>query len=126
MAVLARPGRIRPSRIVLHAFLLSMVAVWIFPLFWAVYNSLRPVSDTIQNGYLSWPTGGLSLINYQTVWTQAELPYYYLNTLVIAVPAVTLTLLLASLVAFACTQFSWRFNLTTLMIFTAGNLLPPQ
>ena len=77
MAVLARPVRIRPGRIVLHSFLLSMVAVWIFPLFWAVYNSLRPVSDTIQNGYLSWPTGGLSLINYQTVWTQAELCLLY-------------------------------------------------
>jgi multiple sugar transport system permease protein len=48
------------------------------------------------------------------------------NTLVVAVPAVILTLLLGSMVAFACTQFSWRFNLVVLMIFTAGNLLPPQ
>jgi len=42
------------------------------------------------------------------------------------VPGVVLTLLLASIIAFACTQFSWRFNLIVLMIFTAGNLLPPQ
>ena len=35
---------------------------------------------------------------------------------------ITLTLLLASLVAFGCTQFSWRFNLTVLLIFIAGNL----
>ena len=125
-AAITAPRRIRPARLALHAFLLAVVAAWIFPLFWAVYSSLRPISDTIQHGYLSWPTGGLSLANYQTVWTNAELPYYYLNTLVIAVPAVILTLLLASMVAFACTQFSWRFNLTTLMIFTAGNLLPPQ
>jgi multiple sugar transport system permease protein len=103
-----------------------MVALWLFPLFWAVYSSLRPVSDTIRNGYLSWPTGGLSLVNYQTVFQQAELPYYYLNTFVVAAPAVILTLLLASLIAFACTQFSWRFNVIVLMIFTAGNLLPPQ
>ncbi|TMF71661.1 MAG: carbohydrate ABC transporter permease, partial [Chloroflexi bacterium] len=117
---------IRPGRVALHGFLIAMTAVWLFPLFWAIYSSLRPISDTIQHGYLSWPSGGLSLANYQTVWMQADLPYYYLNTLVIAVPAVILTLLLASMVAFACTQFSWRFNLTTLMIFTAGNLLPPQ
>jgi multiple sugar transport system permease protein len=117
---------IRPARVALHAFLIVMTAVWLFPLFWAIYSSLRPISDTVQNGYLSWPTGGLSLANYQTVWSQAELPYYYLNTLVIAIPGVVLTLLLASMVAFACTQFSWRFNLTTLMVFTAGNLLPPQ
>jgi multiple sugar transport system permease protein len=118
--------RLRPGRILLHGFLILMVIVWIFPLFWAVYSSLRPISDTIQHGYLSWPTGGLSLVNYQRVWGQADLPYYYLNTLVIAIPGVVLTLLLASMVAFACTQFSWRFNMATLMIFTAGNLLPPQ
>ena len=37
-----------------------------------------------------------------------------------------LTLFVASMVAFAVTRFSWRFNLVVLMIFTAGNLLPPQ
>ena len=126
MAAITTPRRIRPARIALHAFLITMVVVWLFPLFWAVYNALRPISDTIQHGYLSWPTGGLSLDNFTTFWTQADLPYYYLNTLVIAIPAVALILLLASMVAFACTQFSWRFNLVTLMVFTAGNLLPPQ
>lgn len=121
----AQPG-IRPARVLLHAFMIAMVVVWLFPLFWAVYASLRPISDTIQNGYLSWPSQGLSLANYQTVFVQAELPYYYLNTLVVVIPGVILTLLLASMVAFACTQFSWRFNLVVLMIFTAGNLLPAQ
>jgi multiple sugar transport system permease protein len=124
-SVSRRPG-IRPARVLLHMFLIAMVMLWLFPLFWALYSSLRPISDTIRNGYLSWPSGGLSLVNYQTVFQQAELPYYYVNTLVVVVPAVILTLVLASMIAFACTQFSWRFNLVVLMIFTAGNLLPPQ
>lgn len=123
--VVVRPG-LRPGRVLLHAFLISMVALWAFPLFWAVYSSLRPISDTILHGYVSWPSGGLSFDNYKTVWTQADMPYYYLNTLVIVIPGVVFTLLLASMVAFACTQFSWRFNIAVLMIFTAGNLLPPQ
>jgi multiple sugar transport system permease protein len=123
--VASRPRRIRPARIALQAFLIAMVALWLFPLLWAVYASLRPVSDTIFNGYLSWPKS-LSLNNYITFWTQADLPYFYLNTLVIVVPAVILTLLLASMVAFCCTQFSWKLNLVVLMLFTAGNLLPAQ
>jgi multiple sugar transport system permease protein len=118
--------RLRPARVLLHAFLIAMVVLWIFPLGWALYTSLRPISDTIFHGYLSWPAQGLSLVNYTNFWTQGDLPYYYLNTLIVVIPAVVLTLLLASMVAFACTQFSWRFNLTVLMIFTAGNLLPPQ
>lgn len=126
MSTLVAGRRVRPARVALHAFLLAMVVLWLFPLFWAVYNSLRPVSDTIMHGYVSWPTGGLNFDNFKTFWTQADLPYFYLNTLVIVVPSVVMILLLASMVAFACTQFSWRFNLLVLMIFTAGNLLPPQ
>ncbi|HET7026715.1 MAG TPA: carbohydrate ABC transporter permease, partial [Candidatus Limnocylindrales bacterium] len=49
-----------------------------------------------------------------------------LNTLIVAIPAVILTLLIASMVAFALTRFRFRFNLPLLMLFTAGNLLPPQ
>ena len=118
--------RLRPGRLLLHAFLITMVAVWIFPFLWALYSSLRPISDTVLHGYVSLPTGGLSLDNYRNVWTQADMPYYYANTIIIVVPAVVFILLLSSMVAFACTQFSWRFNLIVLMIFTAGNLLPPQ
>jgi multiple sugar transport system permease protein len=120
-----RPRRIRPARIALHAFLIAAVALWLFPLLWAIYAALRPVSETIINGYLSWPKT-LNFNNFTTFWTEADLPYFYLNTLVIVVPAVILTLLLASMVAFCCTQFSWKFNLVILMLFTAGNLLPPQ
>jgi multiple sugar transport system permease protein len=124
---LVRPRRrgIRPARLALHAFLIAMVGLWLFPLLWAVYASLRPVSDTILHGYVSWPRS-LGFDNYISVWSQADLPYFYLNTLVIVVPGVILTLLLASMIAFCCTQFSWKFNLIVLMIFTAGNLLPAQ
>ncbi|MHB8611413.1 MAG: carbohydrate ABC transporter permease [Candidatus Dormibacteraceae bacterium] len=131
-AVAVRPAparrkrrRVRPARVLLHTFLILTVVVWLFPLFWAVYSSLRPLGDTILNGYVSWPRT-LNLKNYTDVWTQAQIPYYYLNTLVVVIPGVTLTLLLASMMAFCCTQFSWKFNLTVLMIFTAGNLLPQQ
>jgi multiple sugar transport system permease protein len=120
----ARPVRV--GRLALQAFLISFVIVWVFPLAWAVYTSLRPISDTAIHGYVSWPSNGLSFTNYQYFWSNAEMPLYYANTIAVVVPAVALALLVASMVAFACTQFSWRFNLTVLMIFTAGNLLPPQ
>ncbi len=124
-AIRRRRRRVRPARILLHAFLITIVLVWLFPLFWAVYSSLRPLSDTILNGYVSWPHT-LTFSNYTNVWTEAQMPYFYVNTLVIVIPGVILTLLLASMVAFCCTQFSWKFNVTVLMLFTAGNLLPPQ
>jgi multiple sugar transport system permease protein len=128
MSTVVSPGarpRLRPARVFLHVFLIATAAIWLFPLLWAVFTSLRPIADTITHGYVSWPAR-VSIDNYVNVWSAAELPHYYLNTLIIVVPGVVLTLLVASMVAFAVSQFSWRFNVLVLMIFTAGNLLPPQ
>src|SRR5262249_33392082 len=120
-----RPVRVKPARLALHAFLTLMVALWLFPLLWAIYTALRPIADTTLHGYFSWTTD-LKLENFTSVWSAAHLPFFYWNTLVIVVPGVVLTLLVASMVAFALTQFSWKLNLIVLMLFTAGNLLPPQ
>jgi len=124
--VMARRRRpVRPERVGLHAFLMVMAALWLFPLLWAVYTSLRPIGDTIKHGFVSWP-GTLNLENYVNAWTQADLPHFYANTLIVTIPGVILTLAVASMVAFAVSRFKWRFNLFVLLMFTAGNLLPPQ
>jgi multiple sugar transport system permease protein len=117
--------RRRPGRVVLHLFLTVMAVLWMVPLLWAIYISLRPIKDTTLHGYFSLP-GALDLSNYLTAWDTAQIPYFYLNTLYVVVPSVILTLLISSALAFAITQFNWKFNLVVLMIFTAGNLLPPQ
>ncbi|MDQ6772483.1 MAG: carbohydrate ABC transporter permease [Candidatus Dormibacteraeota bacterium] len=117
--------RPRPARVALHLFLSVTALVWLFPLLWALYTALRPIADTTTNGYYS-VARSLSAVNFVNAWTQAQLPHFYLNTLIVAVPAVILTLLVSSMLAFAVTRFDWRFNLPLLMMFVAGNLLPAQ
>jgi multiple sugar transport system permease protein len=112
-------------RIALYTFLTVMAAIWLFPLAWGVYTALRPFSDTQANGYISTPAT-INLQNFIDAWEQGNFALHYMSTLVVAVPAVILTLLIASMVAFAISRFNWRFNLLALLIFTAGNLLPPQ
>jgi multiple sugar transport system permease protein len=102
-----------------------MAVTWLFPLMWAVFTSLRPYRDTLANGYISLPTE-ISLENFTDAFTQGEFPTFYLNSLLVTIPSVILTLFVASMVAFTVSRFSWRFNLLLLLIFTAGNLLPPQ
>ncbi len=116
---------IRTGRVALQGFLIAISLLWLFPLAWAIYTSLRPYADTALRGYVSLPDT-LNLDNYITAWNQGEIPKYFVNSVVIVVPAVILVLFLASMLAFAVTKFRWRFNLLLLMIFTAGNLLPAQ
>jgi multiple sugar transport system permease protein len=109
----------------LHAFLIAMSLIWLLPLAWAVYTSFRPYEETNRLGYVS--IGGVyNLDNYVNALVKGEIVKYFINTLVILVPAVILVLFLASMMAFAVSRYSWRFNLIFLMLFTAANLLPPQ
>ena len=116
---------LRRSRVALHGFLIAMSALWLFPLVWAFYTALRPLGDTITHGYFSLPAS-LSFQNFFDAWNQADLGYYYINTLIVAVPGVILTLFFSSLVAFALSRMRSRVSIFFLMMFTAGNLLPPQ
>ena len=121
----ARKTPLRPGRVVLHVFLVLTCLMTLAPLLWAVYASLRTYDDTARNGYFSLPES-LTLDNFSNAWNTGDLPHYYLNTFVITLPAVILTLLFSSMVAFGVSRFSFRFNLALLMLFTAGNLLPQQ
>lgn len=104
--------------------LLLSAVLWLMPIGWAIFMALRPfaASRTDPLGV----TGGLSFDNFVTAWTDAELPRYFLNALIIVPPAVVLTLLLAAAIGFAVSTVGFRFNIALLMLFTAGNLLPAQ
>jgi multiple sugar transport system permease protein len=119
----ARRGRRGNGRV--HAFLAIVSFVWLFPVLYALYTSLRPYSDTADHGYVS-IAHKLSFENYRNAWVQADLPHYYINSVIVTIPAILLTLVLASFVAFGISRYSWKLNLPLLMLFTAGNLLPQQ
>lgn len=108
-----------------HLFLLAMSVLWLAPLLWTLYTALRPKETTDKYGYFSFH-GPFTLGNFSTAWTQGQLPTYFVNSIYITVPAVLLTLALAAMMAFAVSRFTWKFNVTLLILFTAGNMLPPQ
>ena len=124
-AVATRAQKVSAGRVGAHAFLAIATLLWITPIVWAIYTSLRPYNETSKYGYLSWPRH-LTFKNFTTAWTQADMIHYFWNSVMITVPAVILALGFASCVAFVVSRFSFWFNVPLLIIFTAGNLLPQQ
>lgn len=120
-----RSPRARTMRGLLHAFLIVMALGWLIPIGGALYSAFRPFAETSERGFLSWPHA-FTLQNFRDAWAQGDMAHHYLVTATIVIPAVLLTLLFSSFVAFGVSRFSWRFNITLLLLFTAGNLLPPQ
>jgi multiple sugar transport system permease protein len=115
----------RAGRIAIYGLMIGASALWVVPLLFALYVSFRPYSDTSQYGYVSLPHH-LTLSNYLDAWTQADLPRFFINSVEITVPAVILTLFLASMVAFVVVRADIKINVALLLLFTAGNLLPQQ
>lgn len=118
-------AKIKPARIALHAFLIVTALIWLVPLVSAIYVSFRPYGETSLKGIFTAPDT-LTLENYRNAFKAGEMTHHYLVTLMIVIPALVVTLLLSSFVAFAVSRFSWRFNIALLLLFTAGNLLPQQ
>jgi multiple sugar transport system permease protein len=108
----------------IYVFLTAVAVLWLIPLVWTLYTSLRPNASTTKLGYFS-VGGGLTFSNFSTAWSSG-FAKYLLNSAIITIPAVIITLFLASCVAFAVSRFAWKFNIGVLVLFTAGNLLPPQ
>src|SRR5204862_6290980 len=79
----------------------------------------------LANNYFSTPNA-LTLENFAAAWTDADMAQSFVNTAIISVPAVLITLFLSSMLGFVFSRYSFRLNLFLLMLFTAGNLLPPQ
>lgn len=126
MSAATTVGVRRVPRLLLHAFLIFIAIAWLIPMVAALLSSFRFFeADTLKNGVFSWPKA-LTLDNYKEAWRVGGVWTHFLNTMFITLPALVLILALSSMVAFACTRFSWKFNVFFLVLFTAGNLMPQQ
>ena len=118
-------GRQRVKDRFISIFIGIFAMVWIFPIVWTLWSSLRPYKEIRANGVFSVPES-IGLGNYGTAVERMDLPTYLWNSLIITAPAVFLTLLFGSVTAFVVSRYSFRWNVSMLLLFTAGNLLPPQ
>ncbi len=118
-------GKRRRPRYGTHLFLIVISLLWLFPLAWAIYTAFRPYADTARLGYVS-IGGSYNLDNFFNAAKGMDLWLHLLQTLLVVVPAMILILWFSSMIAFAVSRYSFRFNIAMLMLFTAGNLLPQQ
>ena len=122
-----RPAASRWQRVALHVFLISMAVLWLFPLAVDVLHGAAPVRRRHPaTATCRWPAH-LSFDNFVTAWNGGELPKYFVNTLIVAIPAVLLTLWISSMLAYVFARFSFRLNLFAADdVHGAGTSCPPQ
>jgi multiple sugar transport system permease protein len=98
---------------------------WVLPIFFTILQSFRPYGDVLKSGPVSFPRH-LTFSNYYNALVESKMWRFFFNSVEVAVPAVVITLFLASMIAFVLSRYESKFSVPLLMLFTAGNLLPPQ
>ena len=83
----------------ISAFIGLFALVWLLPIAWTFWTSLRPYQDIIEGGVFSKPKH-VNLHNYTEAFRLMKIWKYLFNSFLVAVPSVFLTLFFGSLLAF--------------------------
>ena len=117
--------RQRVLRILLYIFLVVFTLLYMMPLFSAVVASIRTQDDIGLNGFWSIPEE-FTFQNYSEAWTGGRVNKYLLNSFIITIPALTATIFLSSLSAFALARYRFPGNRLIYFMYVAGTMLPFQ
>ncbi len=103
---------------------LLVIGVFLMPLWWMIVASLRPVGLPPPRTIEWWPVEA-RWENYAEIFRQVPLGRYALNSVLVVVVAVPLTLLTASLAGFGISQLRspWR---NRLLIFAIALMMVPS
>lgn len=92
----------RICSVLLHVFLLLMVAIILLPVCWLVLNSLKTNQEMFLNS-LALPKKWM-FVNYATAWGKGLL-FYFKNSIIVSAISILCILLLSSMLAYGLTRF---------------------
>ncbi|MFJ2633991.1 carbohydrate ABC transporter permease [Streptomyces sp. NPDC087422] len=127
----ARGGSRRPDRrrawgtAAFHtgAGLLSLI--WLIPIVVVLVTSTRSFDDIAANGLGGLPHS-FTLDGFRQAWVDGGQQRALINSMLVSVPTVLISLLLASMAAFALSRYDVPLRRVLLLVMLSGNLLPPQ
>jgi multiple sugar transport system permease protein len=108
-----------------HAGAGALSLLWLLPIALVLVTSLRSFDDIAAHGLGSWPRS-FTLGNFKQAWVDGGQQRALINSLLVTIPCVVVTLALAAMAAFALSRYEMPFRRSLLLLMLGGNLLPPQ
>lgn len=97
--------------------------IWVAPLALLVTTGLRPLSDFIARGPLSWPAQ-FTFSNFADAWRIGNFAATYRNSAILAVMKVPVGVLISAMLAFALWKLRIRFRRTIMFAVFLGLTIP--
>ncbi|MCE6995540.1 carbohydrate ABC transporter permease [Saccharothrix sp. S26] len=118
------PATRTARHVVVGASSLFWTALVVVPLYWIVITSLRDQADFFTTSPLT-PPSDPTLDNYGLVWSSG-FPTYLLNSVIVTVAAVALTLAAALMASYVVVRFNSRSSRWFFRLFLLGLAIPLQ
>ena len=115
-----------PTRVAYQSFLPFALFLWLLPLLAIFLTSMRGAKDINTGNVFGWPTEFKLIENYYTVFAQTEAVKYLINSFMITLPTVAISVSLACLAGYALAVYRFRLALPLFFLFVAGNFVPFQ
>jgi len=109
---------------ILHAILLTVGVVCIFPFIWVVGSALKTEREFFSQGLNPFPLGLPQWANFENAWVRANFSQYMVNTLFIAVSVAVLSVFIASFTAYALSRLDLPGKNGLIVLFGIIFLLP--
>ncbi|CAA9337180.1 MAG: hypothetical protein AVDCRST_MAG61-3223 [uncultured Friedmanniella sp.] len=117
------PKSRRKGGIVATLLLAAVAAFWISPLVLLVITAIRPLSDFVANGPLTWPDA-FTWQNFADAWAIGNFDTTYTNSIILLVLKVPIGVLLSAMLAYALSKLRIRFRGTIMFSVFLGLTIP--
>lgn len=105
--------------------MIAFSIIWLIPLFWAIDTSLKPNGETADLP-VTWWIKHPTLASYRSILQQGDIWRWYASSFITSAVTVLLTVITASMAAFALSRLNFRFRGAALGFILIGLLIPIQ
>ena len=107
-----------------HLLLLTYTALAMFPIVLIVINSFKSRKAIFGAPYQLPNSETFSLIGYETVLERSTFHIYFMNSIIVTLAALVLTLLIGAMAAFALAEYDFRGNALLGLYLAFGIMIP--
>lgn len=112
----------KPVSAVVKALLLVYAAVTLYPLYWLIISAFKSNQEFFNRPY-AWPQN-FQIENITRAWDLGNMGQAMLNSTIVTLAAVVLTIVLGTLAAYALGRFQFKLNGVIKGVFLLGMLIP--
>lgn len=125
MADIAHPSRFNPWPVTIFTILCVLALLFLLPTVGVLLSSVKTTREISMGDLWSLP-GSLYLGNFAEVLGNPAVHQYFLNTVLVTLPATAISISLGSLAGYVFAKLPFRGSNALFLLIVAGMFFPPQ